>query len=102
MKEVTKKTLKKTAGLVAIFTIIGKALTIAAEEGLLNDEGLNSDAAQELRSRNYEPIEVGGHGYKYCGATLYVTKFTAKNAKGNTVTGAVCQNLNGTFSLDID
>jgi hypothetical protein len=53
-----------------------------------------SDADRALRSAGYEPIKTGGYAFFACGKDdTLATKFTAKNPRGDVVTGVVCSGL---------
>lgn len=50
-----------------------------------------SDAEKALKAQGLEPVNVGGYAMFQCSDDdTFKTKFVAKNAKGETVKGAVC------------
>jgi len=51
------------------------------------------EATRALRADNLTPITVGDTSWFKCGDDWYATKFTAKNMRGDTVTGVVCSGL---------
>ena len=52
------------------------------------------EAERALKAQNLEPVKVGGYAFFSCSEDdTFKTKFTAKNAKGETVTGAVCSGV---------
>ena len=59
-------------------------------------------ATKALHEAGLKPVSVGGHAWFYCAVgrgsgDAFATKFTAKNVRGETVTGAVCEGYaNGT------
>lgn len=76
----------------------------AAALGYLSDEGLDGKAAQTLKNRGFDPIEVGGYGWYDCGdAGLVSTRFKATAPNGEIVSGSVCRGLvigGSTLKLD--
>ena len=81
---------------------MGRILMIAALvalAGCTDEKG----ATKALHDVGLKPVSVGGYAWFYCavgrgGSTdSFATKFTAKNVRGETVTGAVCEGYaNGT------
>jgi hypothetical protein len=65
---------------------------LAALAGCTDEKG----ATKALHDAGLKPVNVGGYAWFYCGvergsADAFATKFTAKNGRGETVTGAVCE-----------
>lgn len=51
----------------------------------------STDATKALKAQGLEPVDVGGYAMFSCSDDdTFKTKFVAKNAKGETVKGAVC------------
>lgn len=49
---------------------------------------------EELKNHDFTPIEVGGYGGSACkDSELWRTHFRAKNAKGDMVTGTMCEEI---------
>jgi hypothetical protein len=69
---------------------------LVALAGCTDEKG----ATKALREAGLKPVSVGGHAWFYCAIRppdAFATKFTAKNVRGETVTGAVCEGYgNGT------
>jgi hypothetical protein len=66
--------------------IIGLVLCACTDE---------TGATKALKDAGLTPVKVGGYAWLSCGSKddVYATKFTAKNIKGETVTGAVCSGV---------
>jgi hypothetical protein len=68
--------------------LIFAALIVLA--GCTDEKG----ATRALHDAGLDPISVGGHAWFYCAVKpmdAFATRFTAKNARGEIVTGAVCE-----------
>ena len=71
---------------------------LVALAGCTDEKG----ATKALHEAGLKPVSVGGHAWFYCAVgrgsgDAFATKFTAKNVRGETVTGAVCEGYaNGT------
>lgn len=51
----------------------------------------SNDATKALNAQGFTSIQTHGRAFFVCSEDdTFATKFTAKNAKGETVTGAVC------------
>lgn len=51
----------------------------------------SNDATKALNAQGFTSIQTHGRAFFACSEDdTFATKFTAKNAKGETVTGAVC------------
>jgi hypothetical protein len=63
---------------------------LVALAGCTDEKG----ATKALHDAGLKPLSVGGYAWFYCaggrGGDAFATKFTAKNVRGETVTGAVC------------
>jgi hypothetical protein len=72
--------------------------TLVALAGCTDEKG----ATKALHDAGLKPVSVGGYAWFYCAvgrgsADAFATKFTAKNARGEAVRGAVCEGYaNGT------
>ena len=56
-------------------------------------------STQALKDQGFTPIKVGGYDMFACD-TIYATEFTATNANGDEVKGAVCRGLlNKSYSV---
>lgn len=68
-----------------------KKLMIVAAAILLGACTDESGARRALNSQGLTPVKVGGYALWACSKDDdFATKFTARNARGETVTGAVC------------
>jgi hypothetical protein len=59
--------------------------------GLFAGCSSSSDATKALKAQGFTDIKTHGRAFFACSEDdSFATKFTAKNSKGETVTGAVC------------
>lgn len=68
-----------------VFVVVAAALLLSA---CTDKKG----ATEALESSGLKPVDVGGYAWLSCDtdSDVFATKFTAVNATGQTVSGAVC------------
>jgi hypothetical protein len=71
-----------------------KMIALAIVCALLAGCYSSDDARKALEAEGFTDIQVNGHAWFACSEDdFYNTSFTAKNAHGNTVSGAVCSGI---------
>lgn len=71
-----------------------KMLALAVACALLAGCYSSNDARKALQAEGFTDIQITGHAWFACSEDdFYNTSFTAKNAQGKTVSGAVCSGV---------
>ena len=95
---ISNKKLKKQLMIYGSVWSLAGAWAIAAANGTFSDEGLNSNAANAIKTQHphITPTEVSGFGWFGCDkGDFYSTKFKAVDQNNKEVSGIVCKNLFG-------
>jgi hypothetical protein len=75
---------------------------LAAAGGAFNDEGLDSEAAEAIKTQHphITPTEVGGYGWFDCEQnSIFRTKFKGVDQDNNEVSGVVCETITGAKTI---